>query len=191
MIHSHPKSQNTTESEKKENHLKSLATPDEPTNRCTRTSDRSGPTYIQHHHPHLLRAQSLQHLANEVPPPEGSSAIRHFEVIFGSIFKGVNGLQYQCICCSKTSERLHERGRKCKEVPTLAFGIWLGIVVYIGAHNYPAVQDYWRHDGLIKSLDLPARLNLRRKRATFKYLLINQRKHRSKGDYGIVKCIWF
>ena len=43
----------------------------------------------------------------------------------------------------KTSEYLQEGGRKWKEVSTLELGIWFGIVVYMGVHNSPTVQDYW------------------------------------------------
>ena len=62
----------------------------------------------------------------------------------------------------KTSERLQEGGRKWKEVSTPELGIWLGIVVYMGVHNSPAVRDYWRYDGPTKSLNIWARPNLRR-----------------------------
>ena len=48
----------------------------------------------------------------------------------------------------KTSECLQGGGRKWKAVSTLELSIWLGIVVYMGVHNPPAVRDYWRHDGL-------------------------------------------
>ena len=48
----------------------------------------------------------------------------------------------------KTSEHPQEGGRKWKEFSTPELSIWLGIVVYMGVHNSPAVQDYWRHDGL-------------------------------------------
>ena len=48
----------------------------------------------------------------------------------------------------KTSEHLQGGGRKWKAVSTLELSIWLGIVVYMGVHNPPAVRDYWRHDGL-------------------------------------------
>ena len=48
----------------------------------------------------------------------------------------------------KTSECPQEGGRKWKEVSTSELGTWFGITVYMGVHNSPAVQDYWRHDGL-------------------------------------------
>jgi hypothetical protein len=48
----------------------------------------------------------------------------------------------------KTSGDPQEGGRKWKEISTPELSIWLGIVVYMGVHNSPAVQDYWRHDGL-------------------------------------------
>ena len=48
----------------------------------------------------------------------------------------------------KTSEHLQGGGRKWKEFSTPELSIWLRIVVYLGVHNSPAVQDYWRHDGL-------------------------------------------
>ena len=48
----------------------------------------------------------------------------------------------------KTSEDPQEGGGKWKEFSTSELSIWLGIVAYMGVHNSPAVQDYWRHDGL-------------------------------------------
>ena len=48
----------------------------------------------------------------------------------------------------KTSEDPQEGVRKWKEFSTPELSIWLEIVVYMGVHNSPAVQDYWRHDGL-------------------------------------------
>ena len=47
----------------------------------------------------------------------------------------------------KISKHLQDGGRKWKEVFTPELGIWLGIAVYMGVHNSPAVQNNWRHDG--------------------------------------------
>ena len=143
-------------------HEKSLANPDWPPKRCPCTSDRSGPTYLPCHHPHLPPARSLQHLASEAPPPEGSCAIRHFEAIFASIFNGAMSCNNNTYPAPRTSERLQEGGRKQKEVSTAELGIWLGIVIYMGVHNSPALRDDWRYDGFIKAPNIWARPNLRR-----------------------------
>ena len=51
MVLPHQQPQNTTESRKGCKSRRSLAHPDTLPNRCTRTSDRSGPTYLPSHHP--------------------------------------------------------------------------------------------------------------------------------------------
>ena len=177
MILPHQQPQNTTKSQKNANHKGSLAHLDRPTNRCTCTSDRSGPAYLPSHHPDLPPARSLQHPTSEAPPSESSRAIRHLEAIFESC----NTSTYAAL---KTSECLQEGGRKWKEVSTLELGIWFGIVVYMGVHNSPAVRDYWRHDGLNPAYPISEHMGqtlfeeIKRYFHVLEYLhLINQRKH--------------
>jgi hypothetical protein len=49
---------------------------------------------------------------------------------------------------AKASEQQLEGGRKWKEVSASELGVWLGIVLYMGVHSFPAVRDYWRHNEL-------------------------------------------
>ena len=56
--------------------------------------------------------------------------------------------QCNAYAAAKASERQMESGRKWKEVSASELGVWLGIVLYKGVHSYPAVRDYWRHNGL-------------------------------------------
>ena len=79
--------QNATGSQEGADHRRSLANRDRP------AIDAPVPQIVQDpsHHLHLPPAPSLQHLAREDPPPEGSSVARRFEAIFDSTF---NAMQY-------------------------------------------------------------------------------------------------
>jgi hypothetical protein len=48
----------------------------------------------------------------------------------------------------KARERQLEGSRKLNAVSASELGVWLEIVLYIGLHSSPAVNDYWSQTGL-------------------------------------------
>ena len=44
-------------------------------------------------------------------------------------------------------------GRKWVDTSMVEIKCWLGIVIYMGVVNLPAVRDFWRHDGLFPTHD--------------------------------------
>ena len=48
------------------------------------------------------------------------------------------------------------------EVSVEEIKCWLGIVIYMGAVSLPAVQDFWRHDGLFPAHDFTSHMTLMR-----------------------------
>lgn len=50
--------------------------------------------------------------------------------------------------------------------------IWLGIVIYMGIFSAPALEDYWKHDGLHPTHPITAYISLNKFQQIKRYLHI-------------------
>ena len=134
MTPPHQQSLNTTESRKKGKSRKIIRLSDKPTNRYTRTSDRSGPTYIPPHNPYLIIPDYHTHEAYNTLPARlrHQNAVEPFDILklflTPSIMKSMT-CNTNAYAALKITERLQGGGRKWMAVSTPELSIWLGTVV--------------------------------------------------------------
>lgn len=107
-----------------------------------------------------MHKQSLHKAYNTLPPAlrnlDVIEPIHIFQLFFNDdMFKTISTNINLYAAKRQAAKGLpQERGRQWVDVTSQDIKCWLGIVIYMGVVDLPAVRDYWRHDGLFPAHDI-------------------------------------
>ena len=116
------------------------------------------------------------HLAHTRLP---TSLLNYKHVSPASIFRFILSDSLLSTICKKTNSYAQEKrdttemkGRSWSSIMVSDLKIWLGIVIYMGIFSAPALEDYWKHDGLHPTHPITGYMSLNKFQQIKRYLHI-------------------